>query len=226
MENEDTPSTSDRQSAAVRREQLIDAAIEVIATDGLAGATTRAITDQAGLALGAFHYVFDSKDELLDAVIQRVVADIGATLSEAAEAAEPASSESRDGRELVVHVLRRFLVQLWPYLRQTRELQLSQYELTLHALRDGDKEHLAHHQYQLLVDTVTELLRDLTSELDATTSAELARYLVATIDGLLLQWLVEDDTAAADRRLSRFLASLPAVVAAHVDPVVDEVLAS
>jgi len=63
---------SERRSAEQRREQLLDAAVAVIAEHGLERATTRAITDRAGLALGAFHYVFDSKDELLEAVAERV----------------------------------------------------------------------------------------------------------------------------------------------------------
>ena len=207
----------DRRSAEERREQLIDAAVEVIADHGLARATTRAITERAGLALGAFHYVFDSKDELLEAVTQRVVRDIDATLGAAAPTGETAPAHHLEGQELVVDVLDRFLRGAWTYFEGTRTLQLAQYELTLHALREPEKHHLAVQQYDLLVGTLSGILRDLTEELDPGTTNELARYIVATIDGLLLQWLVERDGDAASRRLGRYLSTLPAIVAAHTE---------
>ena len=206
---------TDRRSAEVRREQLIDAAVEVIAEHGLARATTRAITDRAGLALGAFHYVFDSKDELLEAVIQRVVREIDATLGATAETVEPTAERRLEGPELVVDVLERFLREAWAYFEGSRTLQLAQYELTLHALREPEKHHLAVQQYDLLVGTLSGMLHELTEELDPDTSNELARYVVATIDGLLLQWLVDRDADAAGRRLGIYLATLPAIVAAH-----------
>jgi AcrR family transcriptional regulator len=89
--------TTERRSAEERREQLLDAAVEVIAEQGLNRATTRAITDRAGLALGAFHYVFSSKDELLEAVIHRVVRDIDATMAETASAATSEAAGSLTG---------------------------------------------------------------------------------------------------------------------------------
>ncbi len=204
-----------RRSAEERREQLIDAAVEVIADDGLTRATTRAITDRAGLALGAFHYVFDSKDELLEAVMQRVVREIDATLGAQAEQVEPTTGRTSEGSGAVVEVLARFLRGAWAYFQSSRALQLAQFELTLHALREPDKHHLAVQQYDLLVGTLSEMLGAFTDELDAATSDELARYVVATIDGLLLQWLVDRDADAASRRLSRYVATLPAIVAAH-----------
>src|SRR5690625_5306940 len=70
----------ERRSVAERREQLIDAAINVLAREGMDAATTRRITDEAGLALGAFHYAFRNKDDLLQAVIERISHGIERTL--------------------------------------------------------------------------------------------------------------------------------------------------
>lgn len=212
---DDRTGPSERRSAEERRGQLLDAAVEVIAEQGLNRATTRAITDRAGLALGAFHYVFASKDELLEAVIDRVVRDIDATMAETASAVTPADEASLVGDSLVVEQLRGFLLRAWPYFERSRPLQLAQYELTLHALRDPAKHHLAVQQYELLVGTVSAMLRGLTGTLDDDASDQLARFVVATIDGLLLQWLVEQDNDAAEVRLRRYLDVLPAVVAAH-----------
>jgi len=212
---DDRTGPSERRSAEERRGQLLDAAVEVIAEQGLNRATTRAITDRAGLALGAFHYVFASKDELLEAVIHRVVRDIDATMAETASAVTSGDEAGLMGEALVVEQLRGFLLRAWPYFERSRSRQLAQYELTLHALRDPAKHHLAVQQYELLVGTVSAMLRGLTETLHDDASDQLARFVVATIDGLLLQWLVEQDDDAAEVRLRRYLDVLPAVVTAH-----------
>lgn len=70
-----------RMSAEQRRATLIDAAYRVIADVGVDGATTRRISRQAGTTLGSFHYAFDSRTDLLRAVMDTAVpADINATL--------------------------------------------------------------------------------------------------------------------------------------------------
>ncbi len=215
----DTPpdGSTDRRSVEERRQQLVEAARKVMSEQGLDKATTRAITDEAGLALGAFHYAFISKDELLEAVIERIAGEVDAVLVRTLEAAETRSAEP-DGHALVVEVLRRFLTDLWEYCTSTPELHLAQYELTLHALRDPSLRHLAQRQYDLYSATVARALGGLSDELDAGTADALARYVVATLDGLLLQWLVEGDDAAAGLRLARHLRTLPAIVTVHGEP--------
>ena len=51
------------------RGRLLDAALEVVARDGMAGATSRAITEAAGANLAAITYHFGSKDELVTAAV-------------------------------------------------------------------------------------------------------------------------------------------------------------
>jgi DNA-binding transcriptional regulator YbjK len=48
-----------------RRTQLLDAAITVIAREGYAGATQRAIATEAGVPAASTHYFFDSVDDLI-----------------------------------------------------------------------------------------------------------------------------------------------------------------
>lgn len=217
-DNSATPSAAvDRRSVEERRQQLIDAAIAVMAERGLTGATTRAITDQADLALGAFHYAFASKDELLSAVIEQVVGEIDGTLGSSLDAAEPRPDDP-DGPQLVVEVLSRFITRTWEYFTTTEQLQLAQYELTLYALRDPALRHLASEQYDLYTATVAHALGELPAEVSDDTARELGRYVVATIDGLLLQWLVEGDAEAAQLRLRRYITTLPAIVQAHYEP--------
>ena len=49
-----------RIAVDARRELLVEAAIRVMARDGVAKATTRSIVAEAGMALAAFHYSFRS----------------------------------------------------------------------------------------------------------------------------------------------------------------------
>ena len=52
------------------------AAIEVIASEGLARATTRRIAEAADAPLGSLHYCFRSKDELIESVLARAASTI------------------------------------------------------------------------------------------------------------------------------------------------------
>ena len=58
--------------ADVRRRQFIEAAVTVIAREGVDGATTRRIAEVAGAPLAALHYVFQTKENLLWAVFEEL----------------------------------------------------------------------------------------------------------------------------------------------------------
>lgn len=52
-----------------KRQQIIDAAKEVLARDGLLGCTARAVADASPLTKSAIHYYFDDMDEIIDAAM-------------------------------------------------------------------------------------------------------------------------------------------------------------
>jgi TetR/AcrR family transcriptional repressor of bet genes len=54
-----------RSIKAIRRDELMDAAIEVIGTEGLNGATMASIASRAGMSTGLVNHYFESKEELL-----------------------------------------------------------------------------------------------------------------------------------------------------------------
>ena len=64
-----------RVSSADRRAALVRAALRVIDRDGVHGATTRAIVAEAEMSLASFHYVFQSRDEMIRELIAFVVQD-------------------------------------------------------------------------------------------------------------------------------------------------------
>lgn len=55
--------------ATARREQIIQAAVRVLATKGYAGASLARIAEEAGVAKGVVSYHFDGKDDLLEQVV-------------------------------------------------------------------------------------------------------------------------------------------------------------
>ena len=182
--------SNERRSVGERREQLVDAAIEVLAAEGLTGTTTRAITDQAGLALGAFHYAFESKDALLRAVLDR-----------RAEEMETALITATRDISSVQEVVDRLAEVAWTIVQGRRDLEIAIYELTLHALRNPELAEVAAGKYDRYVEVVRDAISGVVELPDDNAAEEIARFLVATFDGLILQDLVHGDPEAARRRL-------------------------
>jgi TetR/AcrR family transcriptional regulator, transcriptional repressor of aconitase len=56
---------------AAKRTELLDAAISVIAQDGVAAASLRRVAERAGTSTGAVTYYFANKEEMMAAVIDR-----------------------------------------------------------------------------------------------------------------------------------------------------------
>jgi TetR/AcrR family transcriptional repressor of bet genes len=54
-----------RSIKAIRRDELMDAAIDVVGESGLTGATVAVIAGRAGMSTGLVNHYFDSKEELL-----------------------------------------------------------------------------------------------------------------------------------------------------------------
>lgn len=72
------PQTAHNQTSG----ELVDAALSVAQTHGIAATTTRRIAAQAGLPLGTVHYWFANKDALIEAVITRLFDDVRHRLHE------------------------------------------------------------------------------------------------------------------------------------------------
>lgn len=92
-----TPTRTPRGSGELLRERLLDAAIEIVAEQGgRAGSTSsvtiRAVTKRAGVSPTAFYLHFESRDALLEAVIERGFTAFRAEMRAAVAAGEDAPS--------------------------------------------------------------------------------------------------------------------------------------
>lgn len=60
----------------VRKQQLIDATLEVIAEKGVSGTTTTLVTKKAGLSAGIVNLHFENKDNLLKATLEHLATEL------------------------------------------------------------------------------------------------------------------------------------------------------
>lgn len=177
-----------RLPADARRAALVEAALRVMSRDGLAAGTTRAIVAEAGMSLASFHYAFGSRDELLRELVHRVVG----------HEQSAAAAEVPEGAGLADH-LRAAAAGYLRHLEREPGAEQLMLELALHALRDPALRPLARLQYRAYTAAATRLLEEAAAATGATWRRpvpELARLLVALVDGATTTWLVDRDTEA------------------------------
>ncbi|MCX5205433.1 TetR family transcriptional regulator [Streptomyces sp. NBC_00237] len=178
-----------RLPAAQRRRQLVEAAIRVMARDGVAKTTTRSVVAEAGVSLSVFHYCFGSKQELLEAVMD--------TISEHSESDVLARLTRKS---TLRETIRAGLQAYWDHVLAHPGEHMLTYELTQYALREPGYEHLARRQYERYLSAHTTVLRQLPALLGVELTVPeptAARYLAALTDGLTLTFLVLGDEARA-----------------------------
>lgn len=184
-----------------RRSQLVEAALDVAAAEGIAATTVRRVAEQAGVALGVVHYCFEDKDELFTALAARIVDELAE-----ASAAGLEFDESDEAPDLPT-ALGAAIAGLWEMIEQTPGEQLLTYEITAHALRDPSLRSVALRQYDVSQQAAEDLLALVASASGATWTTpvpELAGQTLAYVDGVTLRWLVDRDGAAARARLTSF----------------------
>src|SRR5690606_12335101 len=78
-----------KASKAVRRQQLIEATIDSLATRGFSGTTMADVTDGAGLSRGIVNFHFDSKETLLVETLRSLADEYSAHWRNALARARP-----------------------------------------------------------------------------------------------------------------------------------------
>jgi AcrR family transcriptional regulator len=193
-----------------RRAQLIEAAIRVIARDGLDAATTRTIVAEAGMPLGALHYVFASRDDLIDAVVEQVIDE--------ARRAAVVQADADDAAVDIETLTRRQLEAYLRLLESEPNRELALLEVSVHSIRRNRA--AAHRHWESYQAAVVETLRHAARRAGITWNQpeeRIAHLLIRAIDGLTLSWLTDRDSAAA-RDYIDFVASSFAAFALPVAP--------
>ncbi|CAH0529870.1 TetR/AcrR family transcriptional regulator [Vibrio hippocampi] len=67
---------SQQEKSQLRKAELIDATLQVIAREGVSAATVRSISEQANVTQGLIRYHFTNKDELITAAYEKHMTDL------------------------------------------------------------------------------------------------------------------------------------------------------
>ncbi|GAB3276678.1 hypothetical protein GCM10027456_67890 [Kineosporia babensis] len=168
---------------------MVRAATELMMREGVAAATTRAVATELGVGQATIHYAFGSKHELHKAVLLAVTQEI---LSDVQAAAPPAAADFATG-------LRFFVDRLWESVTSAPERHHLVAELSLTALREPVlRASLQEHQRSVneaIAGIIAAVAQDCGQELTRTPQA-LARAFVAAHDGLVVQYLTDQDAQA------------------------------
>lgn len=182
-----------------RRAHLVHAALNLAERVGVDALTVRAVAEEASVPRGAVYYCFESKEDLVIAMGEGLVVDVTAALFTAFE--HPSHVGGVRGLRMLVHS---GLTAIWPLVEETADRQLLSYEIKTYLLRHralGSEiaATIASGQYRIR-DTDTFAFLDRCAQITGTrwlepTSA-VAHFGMATVDGLILRWLVDRDDMA------------------------------
>lgn len=200
-----------REASEERRAAIIEAAAGVLAREGITETTTRKIAAAAHVNQAMIGYYFGGKDELLYAVLQEM-------MRRTAEIASAALPSAADFDMAMAQAVEAF----WRHVEESPELQIMQYELTLYALRRPESAWLARSQYEGYCAIVARMIAEVSAahgERLAETPEALARFLVGGLDGMILQFVSDQNAQRARDDLRRLIAATLALArGASVSP--------
>ncbi|MGL3606935.1 TetR/AcrR family transcriptional regulator [Rhizobium sp. G187] len=179
------------------RLRIIKGAREALEVGGMEALTTRRIAASAGVKLATLHYYFDSKENLLLAVLEDLIDDMDTAYRQ--DEALPEAPEDR---------IEALIRASWRYIQRTRDKQLAQTELTLYALRTKGSEWLAARQYNAYIDFYGHLVFvDVEDEDLRRIGRAVARQMLIGIDGIILQSYALQDLSSSNDDIEALIAA-------------------
>ena len=180
---------SDREGRGEQtRDQILEAARKALIREGYERITTRRIAKEAGVNIATLHYHFGTKEALLAEAARYGLRRIEQQLRHIIESAPSAS-------EAVSRALQAVLVLVREHPGILR------YDLAVRGFRDEVARHDAIAMYETYQSLTREIFTRHLSEggtLPSGVSVDtLARYLVASVDGIVLQYTLNEDMEAA-----------------------------
>ncbi|WP_331769698.1 TetR family transcriptional regulator (plasmid) [Embleya sp. NBC_00888] len=177
---------------ARRREELLRAALEVLAEEGMAGLTHRAVTERAGCPATSVAYFFGSIEQLGIEVVQLVADDLNAHLD---AGAQQVGADGAGPEGIAAEFAR--LLTTYP-----QSLELARYEVLLHAARTPT------HSEALvsIVETIERVAEAALRAAGALRPQEGARAFAALAEGFNLHHLVRPRSDDVETARTAFLA--------------------
>ncbi|WP_027935550.1 TetR/AcrR family transcriptional regulator [Amycolatopsis sp. ATCC 39116] len=193
-----------RIPAAQRRSDFIKAAVEVIATHGIDGATTRRIAEQAKANLAMLHYCYDSKEDLFADVYEYVAGQYREVVL------------ANDPHGDLVETARGLLRAIMVFYLDSPSFAAAALELVTWARRQHGNRGIA--VYDQALDTLRGVLRNAASDQQAEPeTVDQIAYVIATLaDGFALNWYTYGDRAVAEEQMEVTVSVLDSWLAARL----------
>lgn len=169
-----TETPDDPPPLSPRRRAILDAAVSVVAEQGLRGLTHRGVDRAAGLAEGSTSAYLRTRRALQLALAQHVATRLGADVDRALEEGDPGTMAA--------------LVGLFSGWLEDRDLLLAKVALTMEAARDPDIAGEIGRDRDRVVGLVATILADH----DHDRPHDRAETMVASFDGILLAALLRE----------------------------------
>ena len=192
---------------ADRRERLLEAGLELFGTVGYAHASVRAVSDAAALNSRYFYESFSSREDLLYAVYQRIVADIFTKAAEAAGHEQTIEAQARAS-------LRAGWIAVTEDRRKARVIAIEVVGVSerIERMRREARHALA----QLTADNALSIAKSgIRLRLDPVLTA---RFLMGGVVETLLDWINGDLDASVDEVVEHFTVLFTAAASAAVAP--------
>lgn len=175
-----------RPNSDGRREQIVNAALQVMIAEGVYHATTRKIAEAAGVNVATLHYHFHDKEEIILSVMAVLASHYRGRLDERFSTPQTLHDRIED-----------LLAFIWGEIERAPGEQLVLQEMTLYVLRVPQAAHLAAEKEREIKQLYAECLGRSSdvSPADAPRIAALSNFIYACFVGILNQWLATRDTA-------------------------------
>ncbi|TNM38493.1 TetR/AcrR family transcriptional regulator [Nocardioides albidus] len=178
-----------RIPVAQRRRDFIDAAVEVISSHGIDGATTRRIAEQAQANVAMLHYCYDSKEDLFADVYEYV----SGKYREVIEGSDPHTTLPGAAQAILRGVMECYI--------DSRSFTATTFELVSWARRQHGDRGIA--VYDQALDSLRKALQEAAAADPVAPEVidEIAYVLATLADGFGVNWLTYGDTTAAREQM-------------------------
>jgi AcrR family transcriptional regulator len=191
-----SPSNTPSEKLPSTREQILLAAKIALARDGYEKITTRSIAKEAQVNIATLHYYFGTKEALLDETISYSKERFREVLEKAIEAAP----DARAAQACVFELLLKLVLEVPDMLR---------YDLVVRGFRKEKDNLCAQEMYASFRELESSILRRHLQEggslQPGMTVESIACYVVASIDGTILQHLIFDQVKETETTLAMIL---------------------
>jgi AcrR family transcriptional regulator len=195
------------QKSAVSRERILEAATELFATRGYAGAGVDRLAERSGIAKTAIYYHFGNKEGLLAAVLERTATQwIDGILQAARQASEP-----RARLENALHGMRAMLEERpWIYnLFQILALEVAEEKPEIRATLRA----IIRRARQAIIDGMSEALGVEVPDADG-----VAGMMLAMLDGVSLGMQIDAERVSLDQVFTDLRRITSVMIAVRLNP--------